>query len=84
MVCGTLPWPVERQKVVHVVRNPDDVIASFYKIGLLANSRMINVTKGHGWSMYLTKVFKNPKLLYDRLLFVKKHRYIFGKIHTMF
>jgi hypothetical protein len=72
------------RKVVHVVRNPDDVVASFYKIGLLANSRMIHVTKGHGWSRYLTKVFKNPKLLYDRLLFVKKHRLFLEKYTPCF
>lgn len=67
--------------VVHVVRHPKAVAASFYKIGLLSNSRRIHTTKGTGWVEYVRRNRNDLRVILHRMILVAKHRQ-FLKMYT--
>ena len=59
--------------IVHVIRNPQEVISSFHRIGLLAPSPIHHITRGYHLE-FVAKIFRNPGAAKDRIKFVRAHR----------
>lgn len=70
-------------KVIHVVRNPRNVISSFHRIGLLAASPMHHVTKGNTRG-FLMNACKRPKVALDRVSYVREHRRFISRHSKVF
>ena len=60
--------------VVHLVRDPREVVASFYRIGMCSRSWMPHLTYGHGVPWIAKKALQNPAGLLQRIGFVRAHR----------
>ena len=60
-------------KILHIVRNPIDVINSFYRIGLVANSKIYHITGGRRLRYFLKNAV-TPVSVLDRFAFVTAHR----------
>lgn len=60
-------------KVLHVVRNPSDVIKSFHRIGMLSESSWRHVTEGRPIK-FIKNAIKHPVSAKQRLAYVKAHK----------
>ncbi len=64
--------------VLHVVRQPEKVMASFYRIGLLSPSVWRHVTYGRPFRFWLRRFLK-PGAAMNRIWFVYDHRRYFSE-----
>lgn len=67
--------------VLHVVRYPADVVASFGRIGLFCGNPLVHATHGKNLYTYIKDLGFSPRRLYRRCRYVFQHR-AFLKTHT--
>jgi hypothetical protein len=59
--------------VIHLVRHPQKVMESFYRIGLLSDLTWRHITRGNA-ARFLRKGLKDPQKAFARINYVKQHR----------
>lgn len=73
----------ELTHVIHVVRNPSRVVASFYRIGLCSKLPFRHITAGHAYR-FLARAMRDPGRAVRRTRFVLAHRRFLKKHTTCF